>query len=178
MQSLVVLLGVAMLSLPAAHAQDIGTPFTGDRPISLSVHAGFAWYGSGVALGGRVNIPIVDNGFIKSINNSVYISLGADIYNVSYRYRDRDGRGGPDRWDRRGFAVGIPVALQWNFYFSPEWSAFGEAGINIYLDDVAPAPSYNWGIAAAGGRYHFSKSVSAQLRVGSPYTSIGFVFDL
>src|SRR5262245_53682931 len=50
-----------------------------------------------LGLGFRGTVIIVDNGFIKSINNSVGISFGADVF---------FGRG----------TVFLPVAMQWNFW--------------------------------------------------------------
>ena len=153
------------LATPAV-AAPIEQPFSGRRPLTLGVHAGFAWYGNGVAFGARLGVPLVHNGFVSTINNSVYLSVGADVYNADY--------GGS-----RGFAVGVPVALQWNFYFSEEWSAFVEAGVNLYFDDSGRDPYYyNWGIGAIGGRYKFSDTVAVQLRLGSPYSALGIVIDL
>lgn len=155
------------LAAPAA-AAPIEQPFSGRRPLTLGIHAGFAYYGFGAAFGARLGVPLVHNGFVSTINNSVYLSIGADLYNVDY------GRG-----DRvRGFALGVPVALQWNFYFSDEWSLFLEAGVNVYYDDSGRSPGYNWGIGALGARYKFSDTVAVQLRLGSPYSALGIVIDL
>jgi hypothetical protein len=154
------------LSTPAL-AAPIEQPFTGRRPLTLGVHAGFAWYGNGVAFGARLGVPLVHNGFVPSINNSVYLSVGGDLYNSDYGDNSR------------GFALGIPVAVQWNFYFTDEWSAFVESGVNLYFDGSDRDPYYyNWGIGAIGGRYKFSDTVAVQLRLGSPYSALGIVIDL
>ncbi len=153
------------LSTPAL-AAPIEQPFSGRRPLTLGVHAGFAYYGNGVAFGGRLGVPLVHNGFVSTINNSVYLSVGADLYNADHGN------------NTRGFAVGAPIALQWNFYFTDEWSAFMEAGVNLYFDASDRSPGYNWGIGAIGGRYKFSDTVAVQLRLGSPYSAIGIVIDL
>lgn len=76
---------IAAVSAPdAAYAQrgrvDIRTPHTGSRPFQLDVHAGFTWWGVGFASGARFGIPILNNGFVPSINNAVYINFGADFY--------------------------------------------------------------------------------------------------
>ena len=86
------------LATPAV-AAPIEQPFSGRRPLTLGVHAGFAWYGNGVAFGARLGVPLVHNGFVSTINNSVYLSVGADVYNADY--------GGS-----RGFAVGGVVSVR------------------------------------------------------------------
>ena len=59
----------------------ITEPYSGGRRLlQLDVHGGFTWYGTGAATGVRFGIPIVRNGFVRSINNAVYINFGADFY--------------------------------------------------------------------------------------------------
>jgi hypothetical protein len=164
-------LGIGLLTSASASATDISVPYTGSRANLLGVHAGFHPYGRGVSLGARFGVPILDNGFVSTIDNSVYVNFGADLYNTYSR-----------RLDRRGLAVGIPVALQWNFNFTEEWSAFAEVGVNLY---AGPATwdgdvffDGSWLITAVGGRYHFDDSIALQLRLGSPYASLGISLTL
>jgi len=160
---------VALLAAAPAFATDIRDPFTGSRPNTLEFHGGFSWYGTGIAGGARIGIPIVDNGFIGPLNNSVYITIGADLYLLSdIAYFNNRG----------GVGIGIPVSMQWNFYFTDDWSAFGEAGINPYFDSYTFRgnglyPGGSWLVSAIGGRYHFSEDMALIGRVGSPYASIG-----
>ena len=137
-------------------------------------------YGNfGFGLGARFGIPIVANGFIPSINNSVAISFGAD-------------------WVHYGCYAGFsgcsadylefPVTLQWNFYVSQHWSVFGEPGLYVYHgffnDDcnalgICVAHGTETSVLPAffvGGRYHFSDTVALTMRVGFPYTSVGVSF--
>lgn len=119
-----------------------GGPFRGGRG---QLGAGF-----------RGTVIIVDNGFIKSINNSVGVSFGADMFFP-------------------GATVLIPVALQWNFWLSNHWSVFGEPGIVIAANrdrgrDLLH-PSF-W----AGGRYHFTDRVALTMRLGYPAFSVGVSF--
>jgi hypothetical protein len=116
--SLATALCIAVMSRPG-HASYVGTPFQGERPGMFELHVGMAYYDFGMASGGRFGIPIVDNGFIQTINNAVFLSLGADFYLVKYR-------------DEPHGALGIPIALHWEFYFTEKWSAYGEAG-SIYF---------------------------------------------
>lgn len=151
----------------------IKRPFGGARPYQLDVHAGFAWIGKGLAAGARFGIPIIHNGFIKKINNSIHINFGADLYFI-----DAVGK----KNSAYSMGLGIPVTLHWEFYFTPRWSAFGEVGPNIFIHsetlkghgwDWSPG---HWFIASAGGRYFLSQTLALTLRLGSPYSSFGLSF--
>src|SRR5215211_7904243 len=67
-----------------ASAQHAGVaikrPFTGQRATELNLHAGLSHRGLGPAAGLRVAIPIVDNGFVSSIDNAIYITVGGDLF--------------------------------------------------------------------------------------------------
>lgn len=136
----------------------------------LDLHAGFIYYGYGPSVGARFAIPIVRQGFVPMINNSVSITFGGDFYWI------RLGR------DRYAAAVGFPVTLQWRFLFTQKLSAFGEVGVNLFLHpDYIAGDGWrmypgSWVIAAIGGRYKLNDSVYLVGRVGSPYSSIGVSF--
>lgn len=174
---------VSALSAPqAAQAQsgnvDIQQPFNGQRPFQLDIHAGFTWWGVGFASGARFGIPILNNGFIPSLNNAVYINFGVDFYYVRWAYD-----GGCNCWDY-GVGLGFPVALHWEFYFNENWSAFAEVGFQFFLDpwffnggpfDVHDA-GY-WVLAAVGGSFHINENFLLTLRVGNPYAAFGLTFQ-
>ncbi|HJL16569.1 MAG TPA: hypothetical protein RMH99_12980 [Sandaracinaceae bacterium LLY-WYZ-13_1] len=171
------------LAAPAsAEAQrvDIETPFTGERPFQLDVHAGFTWWGVGFASGVRFGIPVVHNGFVESINNAVYLNFGADFYFIrSYAYDCGRGR----CWEY-GPGFGFPVTLHWEFYFNDDWSAFAELGAQFFVhprwidgngwDWREPGAWFIWTV---GGSYHVSESFLLTLRVGSPYVAFGLTFQ-
>src|SRR5688572_2618551 len=90
---------VSIIKQPGAHADYIFEA----EPHALV--APFDDFRPGVGFRGTFNI--VDNGFIKTINNSVGIGIGADW--------------SKDHWR-------IPVVMQWNFWLSRNWSVFGEPG--------------------------------------------------
>ena len=165
----------------------------GDHPsysVELEPHAVLGWghlyRGNGFGVGARLSIPIVDNGFIKTINNSVAISFGLDWvrYSGCYYYDDR----------RLGYGCGasyflLPVAMQWNFWLTKNWSVFGEPGLYVYHgvfnDDYCDARFRGCGYATrtsvdfafyAGGRFHFSDKVALTMRVGYPTLSVGVSF--
>lgn len=183
-------IAAAALSAEApARAQSI-IKNPGDHPsyrFELEPHLNFGWAhyrGNGFGLGARGSVVIVDNGFVKSINNSVAISFGLDWlrYGDCYYYDHRF----------RGYGCGasyflFPVAMQWNFWLSPKWSVFGEPGLHVYhgvWDDYCAglpgcvSPSHTsvdfafW----AGGRFHFSETVALTMRIGYPTFSLGVSF--
>ena len=139
--------------------------------------------GAGFGVGGRFSIPIVQNGFVPSINNSVAITFGLDFLH----YGSDCGYGGLNYSCAANFLY-FPVAMQWNFYVSQKWSVFGEPGLYIYhgfFDSYCP-PNANGscfepisnatGVRPAfylGGRYHFNEKVSLTMRIGYPTISVG-----
>lgn len=187
----------ALTETPAQAETIIKNP--GDHPdyaFELEPHALLGWghlyAGSGFGLGVRGSVPIVDNGFIPSINNSVAISFGLDWIRYSgcyYRgYRGRDGRFADYGCGASYFV--LPVAMQWNFWLTTRWSVFGEPGLYIYhgvYDDFCDpnvfgpgcAPPTATGIdfaAYAGGRFHFNEKVALTMRIGYPTLSVGVSF--
>lgn len=178
----------ALWSDPGAARADhqIDRPFTGARPFQLEFHGGLSWYGFGFAGGARFGIPIVENGFIPTLDNAVYLNFGGDFYFVDDR-RCRIIRGGAAcEVGGYGVAVGFPVALHWEFYFSDTWSAFAELGFQVYLPPSLFRDGYvdyydhvgAWVIAAVGGSLHLGDVVALTLRVGNPYVSFGITLNL
>ena len=195
------LLAVAAFSLVAAVSTTAGAQSIiknpGDHPnykVELEPHLDFGWanlYASnGFGAGFRAGIPIVQNGFVPSINNSVAISFGVDWLRYSGCYY---GRGvfatGNDLGCGASFFL-FPVTMQWNFWLTPRWSVFGEPGLYVYhgvYDDFCNSKFRNCieptktglGFAAyAGGRFHFNDTVALTLRLGYPTLSFGVSFLL
>ena len=110
-------------------------------------------------VGFRGTIILVDNGFVKKINNSVGIGFGGDVF------------------FRKG-TVFLPVVMQWNFFLSTHWSVFAEPGFGIAANSNVnyffplPPPGY------LGGRYHFNDRIALTLRAGYPSFSVGVSFML
>ena len=137
----------------------------------------FDYGGFSVGVGGRVAIPIVQNGFIPTLNNSVAISFGADwahffgcydsLYSCSADYLE------------------FPVTMQWNFFLTRSCSVFGEPGFYIYHAwfgncpvgcGITPNATGAWPAFYAGARYHFSDKATLTMRLGYPSFSIGVSF--
>jgi hypothetical protein len=136
----------------------------------------------GYGVGARFSIPIIHNGFVPSINNSVAITFGADLVHYDYCYYGQD-------YGCSATYIYFPVAMQWNFYVGERWSVFGEPGLFFFkgaIDDCPPGfkgtcdtpssfgfrPFALW----VGGRYHISESVALTLRIGWPSVSFGVSF--
>jgi hypothetical protein len=179
----VCVLTVASLAFEASAAEaqdditniDIERPHTGSRPVTLDVHVGPSWFGVGLATGVRLGIPLVKNGFISTLNNAVYLTVGADFYYVRYY------RGGPDS-RRYGPGFGFPVGLHWEFYFNDKLSAFAEVGANIFIgpwvfDGDADVRFGNypgaWLLFAVGGKYWVTDNFALMVRLGTPYAAVG-----
>jgi hypothetical protein len=193
--------GTALAWPRAAQADDtIRRP--GDHPkyvVEIEPHALWGWThydyeaNDGFGLGGRFSIPIVENGFVPSINNSVAIGFGIDWLHYSgtncYAYYY-----GPHYYTGPCYDIGdsnflfFPIVMQWNFFVAEKWSVFGEPGLVIYHGffdycNQAPFPGCGNPNATgvdfafyAGGRYHVSDHVALVLRIGYPTFSFGVSF--
>ena len=176
---------MAVFSPSTAHADDT-IKHPGDHltyKVEIEPHALFgvdnAFATGGLGLGARFSIPIVQNGFIPKINNSVAISFGLDWLHYN------DCRYGLN--DCSASYLYFPVAMQWNFWVAQRWSVFGEPGAVIYdgfLGDCNPGvrncnrPN-TFGAEPAlwiGGRFHVSETVSLTMRIGFPSFSFGVSF--
>jgi hypothetical protein len=131
----------------AAGAQSIiREPGAHVTKVEFELHGSLGWWGRYyndwlIGPGFRVGIPIVRNGFIPRINNSVAINFGLDLYWWP-------------GWNYYGTAVAIdsPVMMQWNFYLTPKWSVFGEAGVALEFYPTNGPNCYDYG---HGGCDHF-----------------------
>jgi hypothetical protein len=140
--------------------------------------------GAGLGLGFRGSIPIVKNGFVPKINNSVAIGFGLDFAHYGRadwcNHYDNNGHcddlGHGDSFTEFWF----PVVLQWNFFLSRNWSVFGEPGVALnyhawdapHAFDIAPVALF------VGGRWHFSDKITLTMRIGYPAFSVGCSFLL
>jgi hypothetical protein len=169
---------LAFSSLAAAQHDGVSIkrPFGGARDTELNLHAGVSPFGVGPGVGARVAIPIVDNGFVSSINNAIYITIGGDLL------FERCWGGCGRRDDNYGVAFAIPLTGRWQFNFTPRWSAYGEVGPSIYVHShwfgrgkfpgVGHAPGH-WIAGAVGGKWHFAPRTSLTLSLGAPYSHVG-----
>jgi hypothetical protein len=173
----------------------------GDHPnyvVEVEPHGAVGWThynhapDDGIGLGARFSIPLVDNGFVSSINDSVAITFGVDWlhYSGADCYGYYYGPPPPHPWPC--YNVGdanylfFPVAMQWNFFVGRRWSVFAEPGLAVYhgfFDYCSAAPPgtpcanpSSTGVDLAiflGGRYHFGEHAALTMRLGYPTVSIG-----
>jgi hypothetical protein len=130
--------------------------------VELEPHAllGFGYLEDGAfGLGMRATVILSDPGFVTSINDTVGISFGADLFL---------GR-------RSSQAVYVPVQLQWNFFFTKHWSMMAEPGVGFAFFGER---TRLWPALSIGGRYHFADRIALTFRVGYPALSVGLSFLL
>ncbi|HXN30411.1 MAG TPA: hypothetical protein VN894_01060 [Polyangiaceae bacterium] len=179
---------LATLALVARFAGAADNTITrpGDHPsysVEIEPHVLFGWgdvyHAGGYGLGGRFSIPVVHNGFVPTINNSVAISFGVDW--MHYDWCWYNGSCAANYFD-------FPVVMQWNFFVARRWSVFGEPGLVLYFGsygdcglaaNLCPGHPSGTGLEPAlfiGGRYHLSDKTSLTMRLGFPSFSFGFSF--
>jgi hypothetical protein len=112
--------------------------------------------GKGWGPGFRGTVELVDNGFIKSINNTVGLGFGIDWI----AFHDSKT------------SLWVPIVMQWNFWLNPTISVFGEPGGGLYLGNASGVRPAMYG----GARFHFSEKLALTLRVGYPGLSAGVSF--
>lgn len=159
-------LALAMVTSPA-HADESIIKTPGDHPsyrFEAEPHGLLGFGGpfergrGDIGAGFRGTIIIVDNGFVKSINNSVGIGFGGDVF------------------FNRG-TVFVPVVMQWNFWLSTHWSVFGEPGVGLAFNQFRGRDTIH-PVIDLGGRYHFTDKIALTMRVGYPAVSVGVSFFL
>jgi hypothetical protein len=179
-------LALIALTRPA-HAQDNTIRQPGDHPnyiVEIEPHLDLSWLGSylaygtdaGIGLGIRFSIPVVKNGFIPTINNTVAVGFGGDFI-----YFGCNGCFGV--WD-----LYIPVVMQWNFYVAQRFSVFGEPGLSLNYafygaDPVCTVAGRNicnnffpGFVFEVGGRYHINQHLALTARLGFPDITFGVSF--
>ena len=119
---------------------------------------------AGFGPGLRVSIPLLDNGFVKKINNDVALGLGID-------------------WAHYGSADAnvfwIPIVMQWNFHLTTVITVFGEPGAAFrYVSAHGNGELHADGVLQLGAKFMFSRYTGLTLRAGYPYFSAGLTLLL
>jgi hypothetical protein len=150
-----------LIKRPRAH-----TPYTTELEPHLSFGGHHGLFGGP---GIRATWPVADPAFIPKLNNSVGIGVGADFYfDADYCHSHGGNRHCHET------ELSIPIVMQWNFWFTKHWSAFGEPGVVLGL-----RPHNDLGLnIAVGGRYQINDGIALTLRLGLPVASFGVSFLL
>jgi hypothetical protein len=146
--------------------------------------------GSGAGIGVRGSLVILPEGFLPRVNDSVAVGVGLDIsrYHGSWAfngYRDQclhyePGPNGTsictDVTSNGGVYnyVFIPVVMQWNFWLTRHFSAFGEPGVDFYF-----LGNHGFGFTPSGyigGRVQLTDRLTLTGRVGYPSATLGVSF--
>lgn len=174
-----------LLGTQVAHAQFIGDrPFNGGRRnIEINLHAntyyGFDWYGGNyyspytIGPGFSMLFPVVQNGFIKTINDAFYVGFFTDLnYHPQYDYYGPYGS---------FFSVAIGPYVQWRFYLFEILSVYANLGFGIWpwflgngqgVRDGTVALNF-FPLFAVGGNLHFTKNIGMNFEFGYPSAKIG-----
>lgn len=159
------LFAAAVLATPSAHADESIIKNPGDHPryrFEAEPHGLLGFWGpfsrADFGAGFRGTVVVLDNGFVPSINNSIGVTFGGDLF------------------FRRGTVL-LPVAMQWNFWLTTHWSVFGEPGLAVAVNTLGNRTPIE-PIFMAGGRFHFNDRVALTMRIGYPSLSVGVSFFL
>lgn len=155
-----------------------------------------SWWGEdGIGLGLRASIPIIENGPVRTINNSLAIGFGLDWAH----FDDSCGPdpNGPFNEDCSADDFWLPVVLQWNFFFSDLISAFPELGLaiehtrwdgywcgrgnngNLYRCGDGDSSDTDVELVLwLGVRFHLADNFALTLRLGTPSLLLGASFFL
>ncbi len=137
--------------------------------VRVDAHLGIGWEGS-VGPGLRLDIPLSRDGLIPSVNDELALTLGADVLFFAFdRYDRHNPYDHPPRHsyyydhyrhERGDLTLLFPVALQWNFIVSRQWTLFPELGLAIehHQEHLHVLPDFG-----AGARLHFGGGSAALL---------------
>jgi hypothetical protein len=196
-----ILVGLCACLVPGQAQADIGKP-GGHHEYSAEIEPHLvlqwadepSWNDEGIGLGLRASIPLIQNGPVTTINNSLAIGFGLDWAHFDdecfgpFPNRNVLGRdcSANDFW--------IPVVVQWNFFFSDVVSAFPELGVGIQhtrFDGTWCVENRNATFCDDGGsdtdvelvlwlgvRFHLSQAFAITLRLGTPSLLLGASFFL
>lgn len=119
---------------------------------------------SELGLGLRLDIAIVEKGFINSVDDELAITFGGEaLFDEKKGKGKGKGKKGKDNGENAlaRMEMTFPVAVQWNFIFKRKFALFPEVGIELPFDDLFDPGFY----FAVGGRYHFKSRMALMARI-------------
>lgn len=143
------------------------------RDQMFSVFASPTWFlGFGIGVGARYTLPIVNEGFIPALNDSVELEFGGDA-----------SMGG---WAGYSYTTFTPAAeARWTFHITDQFSAYGKLGLGwtfAFANDSTFGSTYGVGwlywMAGPGVLYKLNDSIALRAEI-SNYglrAGVGFAF--
>jgi hypothetical protein len=145
-------------------------PDPSSRPFSASAMLYIPWYwGFGIGVVGRFEIPILPQGFIAGMNDQLSIEPS-----MSFAYSDY----GLSSVDYSFTHLTPAVYGVWSFFMSPDFRLYGGLGLGysiaFYSGDVSGVSlSYFFWDAVFGLFYNFSSSLAFRAELGYQGPKIG-----
>jgi hypothetical protein len=152
------------------------------RPADLSILLGVP-VPFGFGAGMRFGIPLVQEGFIGSINDAIFLEPGFQFVYWS-------------DFDHHQIGFQVPVLMRWDFFLSTDWTVFGSIGpvFGFWLEGAAPHGAYKiegkrvfdpggppgfFAVNLGGGAFwNFSRDTALRFDASTSMLAIGFVFRL
>jgi outer membrane protein with beta-barrel domain len=147
------------------------------RGSMVSVFGLVPWgYGSGIGVAARYTLPIMNDGFISSINDSVELEFGGDIWFSGQNF-------GTVRYGYTGLA--IPVEGRWSFHFNPKLSLYGKVSagwyFNFWSDNVEGLNDLSYGgfywNTGVGALYSINNTLWLRGEIGATGLKAGVGFN-
>jgi hypothetical protein len=153
------------------------------------------WDDDGIGLGIRASIPVVQDGPVRTINNSLALSFGLDWAHFDDACWGPGPRPNVISDDCSANDFWLPFVVQWNFFFSDLISAFPELGLgleyetwdgdlcgsgrNLYVCGDGDSSDVDIELLLwLGVRFHVADSFAITLRLGTPSLTLGASFFL
>jgi hypothetical protein len=152
------------------------------RPQQLSVFLGLPWYRGfgGVfpgGIGGRFYFPLLHDGFLPGVNDSLGLEVGADLSFYAY------WRNAP-----LGLSLAVPFEAMWQLHVLPRLAAYLKLGVALdfgFANTCSPngycGPNgYIWPfvVATGGLAVQLTQAIALRLEVGYPWLRLGLGFAL
>jgi len=134
---------------------------THERYQQISIFGVLSGY-SGIGIAGRYVLPIVRDGFIPSLNDSVELEFGADLWYGwgwgSYYYGYNYGYAGY-------LGVAPVVEGTWTFHFFPKFDAYAKLGGGLSIRTNGYGVGF-FPVGTAGINYRFGDKIALRAEIG------------
>jgi hypothetical protein len=167
----------------------IGYAFEVEPHLVLGTAPPGAGAGSGAGVGVRASFVVSPDGFIRGLNDSLALGFGLDFSHYSGALAFGANRDQCLRFEPGPAGTSVctevtssasynylfaPVVLQWNFWLTEHFSAFGEPGLDVFW-----LGNRGLGVGPAfylGGRFRIGDRITLTARLGYPSLGLGVSF--